>query len=133
MFTVHTSWYIPGTCTTVRVLPNTQQPSASMRHTHTRIHHDHTCIVVHTLIGSIHSCKTEESLKLMLLPCCYALQQWLTCGFSMDLLGSSSVESNPVIASRLLNVQSTRHGARPGPKLAPWCTGEPPACPYGRR
>ena len=28
-----------------------------------------------------------------------------------------------------LNVQSTRHGAQPGPTLAPWCTRGPPACP----
>ena len=28
-----------------------------------------------------------------------------------------------------LNAQSTLHGARPGPKHAPWCTGEPSACP----
>ena len=27
-----------------------------------------------------------------------------------------------------LNAQSTRHGARPGPKLAPWCTSGLPAC-----
>ena len=27
-----------------------------------------------------------------------------------------------------LNAQSTRRGARPGPKLAPWCTRGPPAC-----
>ena len=28
-----------------------------------------------------------------------------------------------------LNGQSTRHGARPGPTLAPWYTGGSPACP----
>ena len=28
-----------------------------------------------------------------------------------------------------LNAQSTRHGARLGPTIAPWCTGGPPACP----
>ena len=28
-----------------------------------------------------------------------------------------------------LNPQSTCHGPRPGPTLAPWCSGGPPACP----
>ena len=46
----------------------------------------------------------------------------LTCGFSIVLLGSSSAKGNA-------NAQSTRHGPRLGPKLAPWCTGGPPAYP----
>ena len=49
----------------------------------------------------------------------------------MGLVGSSWSENNPVVAcavSRLLNAKSARHGARPGPTLARWCTGGPPAC-----
>ena len=31
-----------------------------------------------------------------------------------------------------LDAQSTYHGARPGPTLAPWCTGGSPFVPYSR-
>ena len=31
-----------------------------------------------------------------------------------------------------LNTQSKRHGARPGPTLAPWCTGGSPAYPAAK-
>ena len=47
------------------------------------------------------------------------------------LVGFRSVESPPVIYLpdfANLNAQSTPHGAHPGPKLAPRCTGGPPAC-----
>ena len=52
--------------------------------------------------------------------------------FSIVLLGSNSEESDLEVICQilfLLNAQSTRHGARPGPILAPSCTGGPPACP----
>ena len=35
-------------------------------------------------------------------------------------------------ATQVLNAQSTRHGARPGPTLAPWCTGGAPCVPRSR-
>ena len=35
-------------------------------------------------------------------------------------------------AFRGLNAQSTRHGARPGPALAPWCARQPLAFPRSR-
>ena len=89
--------------------------------THTRIHHDHTCI------AAFRSCKTEESLKRLLLPCRFPLQRWPTCAFSIVLVGSSSAESNPVILPDFVTLNA--HAARPGPKLATWCTGGPPACP----
>ena len=56
--------------------------------------------------------------------------------FSIGLLGSTSAESDPrrhLPDFATLNAQSTRHGARPGPTLAPSCTGEPPACPAAER
>ena len=46
-----------------------------------------------------------------------------------------SAERNPAIylpARATLNAQSTRHGARPGPTLAPWCTGRGPRMPRSR-
>ena len=43
------------------------------------------------------------------------------------LHGKRSRDYLPVFAT--LNAQSKRHGARLGPKLAPWCTRGPPACP----
>ena len=46
------------------------------------------------------------------------------------MLGSSSEKIDSVVCTCqyfvALNAQSTRHGARPVPELAPWCTGGPP-------
>ena len=59
-------------------------------------------------------------------------EKMLKCGFSIVLTCSSSAESDPVVTcwiARPMSAQSTRHGARPGPTLAPSCTRGPPACP----
>ena len=48
-------------------------------------------------------------------------------GWLYDLAGKQSHDYLPDFAT--LNAQNTRHGARPGPKLAARCTGGPPACP----
>ena len=44
-------------------------------------------------------------------------------GVPMGLVGSSPAESDPVVARQILRAHSTRHGARPGPILAPWFIG----------
>ena len=44
--------------------------------------------------------------------------------------GKQSRETEPARAT--LNAQSTRHGARPGPKLAPYCTRGPRLCQSSR-
>ena len=49
-------------------------------------------------------------------------------GVPMGLVGSGSAESDPVVARQILRAHSTRHGARPGPILAPWFIGGPRAC-----
>ena len=48
------------------------------------------------------------------------------------LVASSWSESDPrgyLPDFATLSAQSTRHGSRPGPTLATWCTGRSPACP----
>ena len=60
--------------------------------------------------SSVRSCKTEESLKRLLLPCCCALQQWLIYGFINVFLGSinCSAESNPVISCQIYRLWTPR-------------------------
>ena len=85
-----------------------------------------------THASSVRCCKNEESLKPGVVLAWLVRAQKLTCGFSIVLLGSSSTESTPRDCLQdfaTLNAQTTRHGARPGPKLAPWCTAGPHACP----
>ena len=148
----------------VRVLPNTQQPSdrpvpthtrtRSTHTSHTRIHHDNTRTDYSSgpyTHSSVHSCKIEESLKRLLLPCWTkaANQQCVIPIAALQTNGDDCMESSPLLQTddkmwvfhclaRLslggkqprdyladfaaLNAQSTRHGTRPGPKLAPWCT-----------
>ena len=131
-------------CLRARVPPNFQPPSAttvqyssinSMRHmwtdpytaqaqtyyirsTHrayTRIHHDHTpIIVVHTrIVLSRHYCKTAESLNWSLLPLCWALQHWSRTAdifwwFPFVSVSSSSAESNTVIACQISRLWTPR-------------------------
>ena len=83
--------------------------------------------------SSARSCKTEESLKRLLLSCCCALQQlqWPTYGFSIVLLGSSSAESNPAITCQIHDFEGPEHAPRSPPGTQTWaqCTGGPLACP----
>ena len=75
-----------------------------------------------THASSVRCCKNEESLKPGVVLAWLVRAQKLTCGFSIVLLGSSSTESTPRDCLQdfaTLNAQTTRHGARPGPKLAP--------------
>lgn len=57
-------------------------------------------------------------------------------GFSMALGGSASLRMLPLDkdpARATLNAESTRHGARPGPEIAPECTRGALACPAAER
>ena len=110
--------------------------------------HLHTLIRIIAHTGQIRPCNVHARIVVvhtkLVCNCCFLprlpqsrelLQQWsktadmwvFHCLARLYLREKQHRDHLPDFAA--LNAQSTHDGARPGPKLAPWCTGGPPACP----